>query len=82
MGCTDIAIIQQSALPAESQVVSLAKELRDEQCSLRQISALLAEQGCRRQALRCERSAGDACALRPRAPALEKSRVRLATRRV
>jgi len=25
--------------------VSLAKELRDEQCSLRQISALLAEQG-------------------------------------
>jgi hypothetical protein len=30
---------------ARNQFVSLAKELRDEQCSLRQISALLAEQG-------------------------------------
>jgi hypothetical protein len=30
---------------ARPEVVSLAKELRDEQCSLRQISALLAEQG-------------------------------------
>jgi DNA invertase Pin-like site-specific DNA recombinase len=30
---------------ARPEVVSSAKELRDEQCSLRQISALLAEQG-------------------------------------
>jgi hypothetical protein len=36
---------RKSYAEARPEVVSLAKELRDEQCSLRQISALLAEQG-------------------------------------
>jgi hypothetical protein len=36
---------RKSYAEARPEVVSAAKELRDEQCSLRQISALLAEQG-------------------------------------